>query len=97
MRRTQKMPKKMPVAVQAAIVHLPQLNLYAQAFDQVGKLDRLEGFASHFGADFYGLPRNTNTITLVKEDQVIPESFDYLDGEKIIPLYAGKTIQWRKV
>ncbi len=73
------------------------IELYAQAFDQVGKIDRLEGFASHFGADFYGLPRNTQTITLVKEDQVIPESLDYLDGETIIPLYAGKTIQWRKV
>ena len=63
----------------------------------MGKIERLEGFASHFGADFYGLPRNTSTITLVKEDQVIPESLDYLDGEQIIPLYAGKTIQWRKV
>ena len=73
------------------------IELYAQAFDQVGKIERLEGFASHFGADFYGLPRNTKTITLVKEDQIIPESFDYLDGEKIIPLYAGKTIQWRKL
>jgi dihydroorotase len=73
------------------------IELYAQAFDQVNKLERLEGFASHFGADFYGLPRNTETITLVKEEQVIPESFDYLDGDKIIPLYAGKTIQWRKV
>ena len=73
------------------------IELYAQAFDQVGKIDRLEGFASHFGADFYGLPRNTSTITLVKEDQIIPTSLDYLDGEQIIPLYAGKTIQWRKV
>lgn len=73
------------------------IELYAQAFDQVGKIERLEGFASHFGADFYGLPRNTNTITLVKEDQVIPTSLDYLDGEQIIPLYAGQTIQWRKV
>ena len=72
------------------------IELYAQAFDQVGKIDRLEGFASHFGADFYGLPRNTKTITLVK-DQVIPESLDYLDGEQIVPLYAGKTIQWRKM
>ena len=73
------------------------IELYAQAFDQMGRIERLEGFASHFGADFYGLPRNTSTITLVKEDQVIPESLDYLDGEKIIPLYAGKTIHWRKV
>ena len=45
----------------------------------------------------HGLPRNTNTITLVKEEQIIPTSLDYLDGEQIIPLYAGKTIQWRKV
>ena len=73
------------------------IELYAQAFDQVGKIERLEGFASHFGADFYGLPRNTNRITLVKEPQVIPKSLDYLDGETIIPLYAGQTIQWRKV
>ena len=60
-------------------------------------IDQLEGFASLFGADFYCLPRNTNTITLVKEEQTIPTSLDYLDGEQIIPLYAGKTIQWRKV
>ncbi|ENV46572.1 dihydroorotase [Acinetobacter brisouii CIP 110357] len=73
------------------------IELYAQAFDQVGKIERLEGFASFFGADFYGLPRNTSSITLVKEDQVIPESFDYLENQKIIPLHAGKTIHWRKV
>ncbi len=73
------------------------IELYAQAFDQVGKLERLEGFASIFGADFYGLPRNTSTITLVKEENTVAESFDYLDGQKIIPLHAGKTLQWRKV
>ncbi|MBF7690192.1 MULTISPECIES: dihydroorotase [Acinetobacter] len=73
------------------------IELYAQAFDQVGKIDRLEGFASHFGADFYGLPRNTSTITLKKEDQVIPASLSYLEDQQIIPLYAGQTIQWRKM
>ncbi|WP_139852695.1 dihydroorotase [Acinetobacter pullicarnis] len=73
------------------------IELYAQAFDQVGKIERLEGFASHFGADFYGLARNTNTITLVKEAQVIPERLDYLEDQQIIPLYAGQTIAWRKV
>lgn len=73
------------------------IELYAQAFDQVGKIERLEGFSSHFGADFYGLPRNTQQITLVKEDFVIPESFDYLEDQKIIPLLAGKTLQWRKM
>ncbi|MEB3753751.1 dihydroorotase [Acinetobacter sp. MD2(2019)] len=73
------------------------IELYAQAFDQAGKIERLEGFASHFGADFYGLARNTNTITLVQEEQTIPAQLDYLDDQQIIPLYAGKTIQWRKV
>lgn len=76
---------------------LTAIELYAQAFDNVGKIDKLEGFASHFGADFYGLQRNTNTITLVKEEQTIPESLDYLDNQKIIPLLAGKNLQWRKV
>lgn len=73
------------------------IELYAQAFDQVGKIEKLEGFASHFGADFYGLERNSQKITLIKEDQIVPESLDYLENQKIIPLYAGKTIQWRKV
>jgi dihydroorotase len=73
------------------------IELYAQAFDQVGRIERLEGFASMFGADFYGLPRNTQTISLVKEPQVIPASLEYLENEQIIPLYAGQTIQWRKV
>lgn len=73
------------------------IELYAQAFDQVGKIERLEGFSSHFGADFYGLPRNPQQITLIKEDFTIPESFDYLEDQKIIPLLAGKMLQWRKV
>lgn len=73
------------------------IELYAQAFDQVGKLERLEGFASIFEVDFYGLTRNTSTITLVKEENTVAESFDYLDDQKIIPLHAGKTLQWRKV
>ncbi|MBF7682877.1 dihydroorotase [Acinetobacter sp. B5B] len=73
------------------------IELYAQAFDQAGKIERLEGFASHFGADFYGLPRNTQQITLVKEDCIVPDSFNYLEDQKIIPLLAGKTLQWRKV
>ncbi|MDO4223571.1 MAG: dihydroorotase [Acinetobacter sp.] len=72
------------------------IELYAQAFDEAGHLDKLEGFASHFGTDFYGLPRNTSTITLVKQDFTIPERFDYLDGESIIPLYAGQTLSWTK-
>lgn len=73
------------------------IELYAQAFDDAGKLDKLEGFASHFGADFYGLARNSNTITLVKQEFTIPERFDYLENESIIPLYAGQKLQWTKL
>ena len=69
------------------------LGLYAEAFDSVGKLDRLEGFASHFGADYYGLPRHTETITLVNQPQTVP--FDYPMGDSIlVPLRAGETIGW---
>ncbi len=69
------------------------LGLYAEAFDSVGKLDRLEGFASHFGADYYGLPRHTETITLVNRPQSVP--FDYPMGDSIlVPLRAGETIGW---
>ena len=69
------------------------LGLYAEAFDSVGKLDRLEGFASHFGADYYGLPRHTETITLINQPQTVP--FEYPMGASIlVPLRAGETIGW---
>lgn len=70
------------------------IELYAQAFDQAGKLEKLEGFASHFGADFYGLPRNQKTITLVRKPQTIAQQLDYLTDDPIIPLYAGQQIAW---
>ncbi|RRQ22608.1 dihydroorotase [Thiohalobacter thiocyanaticus] len=70
------------------------IELYAEAFEQAGALDRLEGFASHFGADFYGLPRNRDTVTLVREPWTVPESYP-LGKEKVIPLRAGKEIAWR--
>jgi len=70
------------------------LELYAQAFEAAGALHRLEGFASHFGPDFYGLPRNTATITLEKADWQVPAS--YALGESVlIPLQAGQTLHWR--
>ncbi|KGE79111.1 dihydroorotase [Halomonas salina] len=71
------------------------LELYATAFEQVGALDRLEGFASHHGPDFYGLPRNTGTVTLVREDWTLPESLPYPDGQVIVPLQAGETLGWK--
>ncbi|MQM36770.1 Dihydroorotase [wastewater metagenome] len=68
--------------------------LYAEAFEAVGALDRLEGFASHHGADFYGLPRNDSRIRLVREDTPVPATLPLAGGE-IVPLRAGATVAWR--
>jgi len=70
------------------------LELYVQAFEEAGALDRLEGFASHFGADFYGLPRNTGTITLEKQDWQVPDSYP-LGDSAVVPMFAGETLHWR--
>jgi dihydroorotase len=69
------------------------LELYATAFDQAYALDKLEGFASHFGADFYGLPHNQEKITLAKESWTIPEEFPF-GSETLVPFFAGKTLKW---
>ncbi|MCC5860001.1 MAG: dihydroorotase [Ectothiorhodospiraceae bacterium] len=70
------------------------IELYAEAFEAVGRLDRLEGFASHFGADFYGLPRNRDTITLIRQNWTLPE--DYRFGtQRIVPLRAGEPLNWK--
>ena len=69
------------------------LELYATAFDQAGALDKLEGFASHFGADFYGLPRNQKQITLVKEPWQIPDELPF-GSQTLVPFFAGKTLEW---
>ena len=70
------------------------LELYAEAFDAVGALDRLEGFASFHGADFYGLPRNTGHIALRREPWVLPESLPFGDAQ-LKPLRGGETLDWR--
>jgi dihydroorotase len=70
------------------------LQLYAEAFEDAGHLDKLEGFASFFGADFYGLPRNTDTVTLLRQDQVIANALDYLEGQQLVPLRFGETLRW---
>ncbi len=72
---------------------LHALELYATAFDQAGALDKLEGFASHFGADFYQLPRNTDSVTLQRRVWQIPAELPFADG-KIVPLAAGEMLQW---
>ncbi len=70
------------------------LELYAEAFEAAGALDKLEGFASHFGADFYGLPRNTDRVTLKREAWALPETLPF--GDAIIkPLRAGETLNWK--
>jgi dihydroorotase len=70
------------------------LPLYAEAFENAGALDRLEGFASHFGADFYGLPRNADTITLVREDWTVPAEYPF-GSDALVPLRAGETMRWQ--
>ncbi len=71
------------------------IELYAEAFEQVGALDKLEGFASFHGPDWYGLPRNTETITLVKESWTVPASYPYLPTDDIVPLRAGESLTWK--
>ena len=71
------------------------IELYAQIFEDIGALDKLEAFASCNGPDFYGLPRNTGTLTLHKESWRIPEEIILPNGQPIVPFYAGKEINWR--
>lgn len=69
------------------------IELYADIFDQSGCLDKLEGFASHFGADFYHLPRNKDRITLIKEAWTVADRYPFMESE-IIPFRAGLQINW---
>lgn len=71
------------------------IELYAEAFEAAGALDKLEGFASHFGADYYGLPRNTAQITLTRTPWPVPAQLPYLAGDPLVPLRAGESIAWR--
>jgi len=72
------------------------IELYAEAFEQRHALDKLEGFASFYGADFYGVPRNTHQISLVKHTWQMPEHCEF--GEhQLIPLRAGQAIHWQQV
>jgi dihydroorotase len=70
------------------------IELYAEAFEAARALDKLEGFASHFGADFYGLPRNRETITLTREAWRAPDDLPY-GGDRLTPLRAGADVLWR--
>ncbi|MGM0542397.1 MAG: dihydroorotase [Pseudomonadota bacterium] len=70
------------------------IELYAAAFEEAGALAALEGFASLNGPRFYGLPVNTETVTLVRHTQTLPAGYPYAGGESIIPLLAGETLEW---
>jgi dihydroorotase len=69
------------------------IELYAEVFERAGALDKLEAFASQNGARFYGLPENSDTITLLKQPQTIMSSIAY-GHEKLVPMRAGETVAW---
>jgi dihydroorotase len=71
------------------------LELYAEAFEQAGALDRLEAFASFHGPDWYGLPRNLDTVTLVKQNWTVPADYPYIGTDSIVPLRAGEVLGWK--
>lgn len=71
------------------------IELYAQVFDELGCLDKLEAFASHYGADFYGLPRNSGTITLVQQEWQVPAEIILPNGHPIVPFFGGQTLKWK--
>ncbi len=74
------------------------IELYAEIFDQAGRIDRLEGFSSHFGADFYNLPRNSGTITLTRQERPIPQRIpagNQEESDDLIPLLGGSVIHWK--
>jgi dihydroorotase len=70
------------------------IELYAEAFEDAGRLDRLEGFASRFGADFYRLPHHRDTITLVRDAWQVPDDYPF-GPDRIVPLRAGESVRWR--
>jgi dihydroorotase len=72
------------------------MEYYAAAFESVGALDKLEAFASHFGADFYGMPRNKETITLKREPWSVPQEVPFTESG-LVPLLAGETLAWKLV
>jgi dihydroorotase len=70
------------------------IELYATAFEEAGALDKLEGFASRFGAAFYGLPANKDSITLVREEWTVPKTLKF-GKDELVPLRAGETLSWK--
>ena len=77
------------------------IELYAEAFEAAGRLEKLEGFASDFGADFYGLPRNADRIRLRKRSWMPPANYPFPSGmggeSRLVPMRAGETVAWELV
>ncbi|MDD9822393.1 MAG: dihydroorotase [Gammaproteobacteria bacterium] len=73
------------------------VELYAEIFENAGALDKLEGFAAHHGADFYGLARNRGRLTLEKKPWQPPAAYALKDGDEVVPLRAGETLRWSLV
>lgn len=74
---------------------LHAIELYFTVFEEEGALDKLEGFLSNFGADFYGLERNKDTITVQRKRWKIPQKLPYGPGESLVPFMAGKWLHWK--
>lgn len=70
------------------------IEIYTELFDRYNRLNKLEGFASRFGAQFYGLPFNTKKITLIKEPWQVPQSLSF-GPDTVVPLLAGETLNWQ--
>lgn len=71
------------------------LELYTQLFEELDALDKLEGFASFYGPDFYGLERNTKTVTLIRKEWQMPTEISLENGDSIVPFFAGQTLNWQ--
>ncbi len=87
--------KEAPCGCAGCYTALSALELYAEAFEMAGALDRLEAFASFNGPDFYRLPRNSGTVTLEKQPWTLPESLAYGGKEELVPLRAGEMLSWK--
>jgi dihydroorotase len=72
------------------------LELYAEAFEGIGALDKLDAFAGHHGPDFYGLPRNTGTVTLKREPWTLPSAVPFGEAQ-LKPLRGGETLNWKLI
>jgi dihydroorotase len=86
--------KEMACGCAGCYTALHAMELYATVFEAAESLDKLEGFASFYGADFYRLPRNVSTITLDRTEYLVPESLPF-GGTELIPLAAGETLYWK--